>query len=126
MKTKKRKAWVLTWERSSIPFSPNMPKTPPGEALAVFPPQTSKERIEGALVGMLQAFTSEYPTDMFDQVTKKAPYTPVWNWNRTFCEVGSDPIVKAYRVDDLQLDTDTGAGEFTWTQRPAGPRPPLS
>lgn len=127
MKTKKRHAWVITWSRSSIPETGNMPATPPGSALAVFPGRTNKDVIEGALIGMHQAFMSEYPTDMFDYVTKKAPYKPDWNWNHTLCAIGHDPVVKAFYVKDLQLDTTTDqAGTFTWTKIPVGPRPTLS
>jgi hypothetical protein len=128
MKTSKRHAWVITWERSSTPVSANMPDTPPGSALAVFPGRTSKSVIEGILIGMLQAFASEYPVDMYGYITKKAPYNPEWNWNQTACEVGHDPVVKAHHVHDLQLDAaaNDGAGEFRWTKRPVGPRPALS
>jgi hypothetical protein len=127
MKTRKRHAWVITWDRRNIAQTPNMPVTAPGSALAVFPGRTSRMVIEGALLGLHQAFASEYPSDMFDYVTKKAYYKPEWNWRGTFCAIGHDPIVKAHYVEDLQLDTrNDEAGKFSWTVVPVGPRPTLN
>lgn len=75
---------------------------------------------------MYQAFASEYPVDLFEYVSKRAPYVPDWNWNGTYCEIGHDLLVKAYYVEDLQLDTRVEvAGKFSWTVKPVGPRPEL-
>ena len=127
-KPPKRVAWVITWRRSNTSETPNMPATSPGVPLAVFPHNASKSTIEGALVGIHQAFASEYAVDMMPYVTRTAPYMPQWNWKQTHCSIGHDPEILAYRVHDLELDVSAngGAGKFSWSITPAGPRPKLS
>lgn len=79
------------------------------------------------MVALHQAFSSEYPVDMYDFITKVTAPKPEWNWTSTYCEIGDDPIIEARRVEDLQLDTGSDvAGVFAWTARPVPPRPQLT
>ncbi|MGK9149490.1 hypothetical protein KXS11_17785 [Plantibacter flavus] len=125
---KTRSAWVITWSHTQGHASSNWPTTPPGSTLAVFPQDTPAKVIEGALLGLYQAFTSEYPSDLFPYVRIKghpAPYLPHWNWNGTHCSIGHDIEVMAHRVKDFELDPE-GAGVLRWSVTPAGTPPVIN
>lgn len=99
----------------------------PGTPLAVLPWKTARRSVESALAGIYQAFTSAYPVDLMPYVTRTPPYVPIWNWNGTHCAIGHGFEVLAYYVKDLRLDESArdGAGSFSYTILPPGPRPVL-
>lgn len=127
-RSRKRKAWVIVADRPRAPYADQVfGGVAPGVPLAVFPSRTPFAVVQGVVDAFAQNF-SGYPSDMIDYLRREgAPYSARREgWGQEIMG-GYNPYVEAFRVDDLQVvtDTDTGEERFTFTRRPPTPSRPL-
>jgi hypothetical protein len=113
--------WVLTWTAGSRRPNGNYPDSPQGDALAVFPGRTSRERLEGALEALFQLIGgSDADTQMSQSGKKPGHYEVEWDAGERNAKIGHDLMVWAhhskvsYDRSRATLDETSGIGRITF------------
>jgi hypothetical protein len=117
-RTRKRDAWVVTWEATHSAQWDSVPRTSPGVPLALFPVRTNWKTIEAVVLAFYQAHLAcDDGEQQYRYMGKPEPhhYTPQWDLAYTNVDIGHDPTFIGMKVTGLQLVTQSGSEpRYVW------------
>jgi hypothetical protein len=125
---RKRKAWVIILDSANPPAHQDVfERIERDQPLAVLPSRTSTDTVLVVVDSLLQAFIwrdGDDRTRFLTRVDPKKSETSYGraqkhDWGQTVMG-GTNPYIEAFRVDDLQVvtDTETRRSRFEYTRTP--------